>query len=170
MDKLLRLLSENSDYSPAELALMLDETEENIIDRIRSYEKQGIIKGHRAIVDFENVEDSGVTAYIELKVTPLKEKGFDEVAFHLSQGEISHVFELEDGYHILKCIDTLDREKTDRNKLDIIEARRNEVFGAEYDGFVETLARRINKKAYEELDFLSIKGVRFPNFFDYGLD
>ena len=80
MDKLLRLLSENSDYSPAELALMLDETEENIIDRIRSYEKQGIIKGHRAIVDFENVEDSGVTAYIELKVTPLKEKGFDEVA------------------------------------------------------------------------------------------
>ena len=66
--------------SPAELALMLDETEENIIDRIRSYEKQGIIKGHRAIVDFENVEDSGVTAYIELKVTPLKEKGFDEVA------------------------------------------------------------------------------------------
>lgn len=59
---------------------MLDETEENIIDRIRSYEKQGIIKGHRAIVDFENVEDSGVTAYIELKVTPLKEKGFDEVA------------------------------------------------------------------------------------------
>ena len=99
-----------------------------------------------------------------------KEKGFDEVAFHLSQGEISHVFELEDGYHILKCIDTLDREKTDRNKLDIIEARRNEVFGTEYDGFVETLARRINKKAYEELDFLSIKGVRFPNFFDYGLD
>ena len=80
MDKLLRLLSENSDYSPAELALMLDETEENIIDRIRSYEKQGIIKGHRAIVGFENVEDSGVTAYIELKVTPLKEKGFDEVA------------------------------------------------------------------------------------------
>ena len=80
MDKLLRLLSENSDHSPAELALMLDETEENIIDRIRSYEKQGIIKGHRAIVDFENVEDSGVTAYIELKVTPLKEKGFDEVA------------------------------------------------------------------------------------------
>ena len=53
MDKLLRLLSENSDYSPAELALMLDETEENIIDRIRSYEKQGIIKGHRAIVDFD---------------------------------------------------------------------------------------------------------------------
>ncbi len=80
MDKLLRLLSENSDYSPAELALMLDETEEDIIGRIRNYEKSGIIKGHRAIVDFENVEDSGVTAYIELKVTPQKEKGFDEVA------------------------------------------------------------------------------------------
>ncbi len=80
MDKLLRLISENSDYSPSELALMLDETEEEIIGRIKSYEKRGIIKGHRAIVDFENVNDAGVTAYIELKVTPQKEKGFDEIA------------------------------------------------------------------------------------------
>ena len=99
-----------------------------------------------------------------------KEKAFDEVAFNLSQGEISDVLELKDGYHILKCINTLDREKTDRNKLDIIESRRNEVFGKEYDSFVETLARRINKKAYEELDFLSIEDVKFPNFFDYGTD
>ena len=101
MDKLLRLLSENSDYSPAELALMLDETEENIIDRIRSYEKQGIIKGHRAIVDFENVEDSGVTAYIELKVTPLKEKGFDEVAEKIMRfDEVASVYLMAGTYDL----------------------------------------------------------------------
>lgn len=80
MDKLLRILSENSDYTTKELANILGEKEDAIETRIADYEKNGIIKGHRAIVDFENVEDSGVTAYIELKVTPLKEKGFDEVA------------------------------------------------------------------------------------------
>ncbi|MDO5124219.1 MAG: Lrp/AsnC family transcriptional regulator [Eubacteriales bacterium] len=80
MDKLLRILSENSDYTTSELANILGEEEDAIETRIADYEKNGIIKGHRAIVDFENVEDSGVTAYIELKVTPLKEKGFDEVA------------------------------------------------------------------------------------------
>ncbi len=80
MDKLLRIISENSDYSVTELSHILGETEESISGRIRDYEKKGIIKGHRAIVDFENVEDAGVTAYIELKVTPLKEKGFDEIA------------------------------------------------------------------------------------------
>lgn len=80
MDKLLRLLSENSSYTKKELALLLGDTEENISARIKEYEEQGIIKGYRAAINWELVKDSGVTAYIELKVTPIKDKGFDEIA------------------------------------------------------------------------------------------
>ena len=80
MDKLIRILSENSNYTLSELALMLGEKEEEISSRIKEYEKSGIIKGYRAIINYEEVDNSGVTAYIELKVTPQKEKGFDEIA------------------------------------------------------------------------------------------
>ena len=62
------------------MALLLGDTEENISARIKEYEEQGIIKGYRAAINWELVKDSGVTAYIELKVTPIKDKGFDEIA------------------------------------------------------------------------------------------
>ncbi|MBR3971414.1 MAG: Lrp/AsnC family transcriptional regulator [Ruminococcus sp.] len=80
MDKLLRLLSENSSYTQKELALLLGDSEENVAAKIKEYEAQGVIKGYRAAINWELVKDSGVTAYIELKVTPIKDKGFDEIA------------------------------------------------------------------------------------------
>lgn len=101
MDKLLRLLSENSDYTVAELSLILGEDEESVESRIKAYENNGIIKGHRAIVDFENVEDSGVTAYIELKVTPQKEKGFDEIAEKIMRfDEVASVYLMAGTYDL----------------------------------------------------------------------
>ncbi len=101
MDKLLRLLSENSDYTVAELSLILGESEESVENRIKTYEKNGIIKGHRAIVDFENAEDSGVTAYIELKVTPQKEKGFDEIAEKIMRfDEVASVYLMAGTYDL----------------------------------------------------------------------
>lgn len=80
MDKLLEILSENSSFTPKELALMLGEPEDYINAQIKEYEQSGVIKGYQAIVDWEKVPDAGVTAIIELKVTPKKETGFDEVA------------------------------------------------------------------------------------------
>lgn len=101
MDKLLRLLSENSDYTVAELSLILGEDEESVESRIKAYVNNGIIKGHRAIVDFESVEDSGVTAYIELKVTPQKEKGFDEIAEKIMRfDEVASVYLMAGTYDL----------------------------------------------------------------------
>lgn len=80
MDKLLRLLCENSAYTTQELSMLLGESEDSVKARIAEYEKQGIIKGYRAVINWEKVADSGVTAYIELKVTPTKDKGFDDIA------------------------------------------------------------------------------------------
>ena len=80
MDKLLTLLCKNSQFSTAELAAMLGEPEDYIKAQIKEYENKGIIKGYQAIVNWENMEDSFVEAMIELKVTPKKETGFDEIA------------------------------------------------------------------------------------------
>ena len=80
MDKLLHLLSKNSQFTDAELASMLGEPVDYIRAQIKEYESKGIIKGYQAVVDWENVENSYVEALIELKVTPKKETGFDDMA------------------------------------------------------------------------------------------
>ena len=59
---------------------------------IKKYEDDGIIKGYRALVNYEKVQDAGVTAYIELKVTPQRDLGHDRIAAavgaaHLSPGQ-----------------------------------------------------------------------------------
>ena len=80
MDKLLNLLCKNAQFSTAELAAMLNEPEDLIKAQIREYESKGSIKGYQAVVNWESMEDSFVEALIELKVTPKKETGFDDIA------------------------------------------------------------------------------------------
>ena len=43
MEKLLALLSENARLTPAQLAAMLDTTQEKVNEAIEQYEKQGVI-------------------------------------------------------------------------------------------------------------------------------
>ena len=45
MDKLLKLLSENSGFTTAEIAAMLGEPEDYIKAQIKEYENSGVIKG-----------------------------------------------------------------------------------------------------------------------------
>ena len=80
MNKLLELLSENAEFTPSQLAAMLGETEEAINEQIKKYKEQGIIKGYKALINWDKLPDSGVTAIIELKVTPKAETGFDDIA------------------------------------------------------------------------------------------
>ena len=93
MDKLLKILSENSAYTTSELATMLDEPEDYIKAQIKEYEDSGIIRGYQAMVNWDNVPDAGVMAIIELKVTPQKERGFDEIAEKVMMfDEVSSVY------------------------------------------------------------------------------
>ncbi|MDE7252003.1 MAG: peptidylprolyl isomerase [Acetatifactor sp.] len=91
---------------------------------------------------------------------------FAEAAFLLETNEISPVVESESGFHIIKCINTFNREETDANKLKIVEQRRREVFGQEYDAFVNTLARNLNQKLWDDLELIHDENVTTDNFFE----
>ena len=80
MNKLLQLIRKNANFTTAELSAMLGEPENLIKEKLREYQQKGIIKGYQAVVNWEDVEESYVEALIELKVTPRKETGFDEMA------------------------------------------------------------------------------------------
>lgn len=99
MDRLLQLLSTNSGFTTAEIATMLGEPESYIIAQIKEYESQGIIKGYHAVVNWDNTKENYVEALIELKVTPKKETGFDEMAkLCMSFDEVDSVYLMAGSY------------------------------------------------------------------------
>ncbi len=79
-NRLLELVQENCKFTAAELAAMLDESEDEVQAQLSEYEDNGIIRGYNALVNWEKVPDADVNALIELKVTPKRDKGFDEIA------------------------------------------------------------------------------------------
>lgn len=52
------------------------------------------------------------------------------------------------------------------NKLTIVEERRREVFGQEYDAFVVTLARQLNTELWDSIKLLHDEEVTTADFFD----
>jgi len=94
------------------------------------------------------------------------EETFENAAFNLETGEISNIVETEEGFHIIKCISTFNREETDANKVKIVEKRREEVFGQEYGDFVESLTRTLNQDLWDSVAFLEGDEIVTRDFFE----
>ena len=91
---------------------------------------------------------------------------FETAAFNLGTDEISDIVESEYGYHIIKCLTTFDKEETDANKIKIVEQRREEAFGQEYDAYVATLTRNLNEELWDSVSFIHDDNVKTQNFFE----
>ena len=78
--KLLKQLSKNSKTSVSDLAVMLGMSEEEVEAEITTMEREGLIRGYKAVVDWERLDNAYVSAIIELKVTPKAGYGFEDVA------------------------------------------------------------------------------------------
>jgi len=101
MKELITLLKQNARLSNAELAAMLGRTEETVAEQITELEQSGVIRGYSVIVDGELADRDAVSAYIELKITPKPDCGFDELARLLSGfDEIESVTLMSGGYDL----------------------------------------------------------------------
>lgn len=97
------------------------------------------------------------------------EESFENTAFELETGEISHVTVTSHGYHIIKCISTLDREATDANKQTILQQRKAEAFGETYDAFAADLEPEVNEEvldAFELADYDAIGEILFLDIYE----
>ena len=87
MDELLTLLEKDCRQTPQQLATMLGRTEEEITEQIAICEKNHIILGYPALVDWTKTDDEMVTALIEVRIAPQRGDGFDRIAERIYQYE-----------------------------------------------------------------------------------
>ena len=95
-----------------------------------------------------------------------KDQAFEDAAFNLETDEISDIVETPDGYYLIKCISTFNRTETDANKVKIVEKRREEVFGQEYEDFVAALTRNLNEDLWQSVSLAGTENITTSDFFD----
>ena len=101
MERLLEFLHDDATLTPAQLAAMLGKSEEEVVKAIRQYEKDGVIKGYHTLINWERTGTPNALALIELKVTPQKDTGFDEIAGRIMNfPEVESVYLMSGGYDL----------------------------------------------------------------------
>lgn len=78
--KILNLLKENARISLENISSRTGLSIEEAAAEIKKLEKSGIIRGYTAILNENDNASTQVKAVIEVKVTPKREGGFDQVA------------------------------------------------------------------------------------------
>jgi DNA-binding Lrp family transcriptional regulator len=79
-DEILTILAHDARTSIAQIAKMTGQSPDAVESAVHSYEQQGVIKRYKTIVDWEKAGVEKVIAFIDVKVTPARDVGFDAVA------------------------------------------------------------------------------------------
>ncbi len=100
-NEILKLLSKNAKYTAEEIGIMLGKPEDEIKTEIDSLEKEGYIKGYKAVIDWERLDSAYVSAIVELNVVPKAELGFEEVAERvMAYKEVESVYLMSGSYDL----------------------------------------------------------------------
>ena len=86
-ESLFKLLRKQARLSDQELADRLSLSEEGVKCHITQWEKDRLILGYQAVVNPEISHDDGVSAFIEIQLTPQREQGFDKLANRIARFE-----------------------------------------------------------------------------------
>lgn len=92
-EKILSVIEKNSRIDIGELAVLLGEDEAALANEIANMEKEGVICGYHTLINWEKTKDEKVNALIEVRVTPQKGMGFDNIAERIYQfSEVSAIY------------------------------------------------------------------------------
>ena len=106
MENILKLLENDSRLTAAQIASMIGRTEEEVEGAIAEYEKNGTIVAYKTLIDWDKTDREIVSAVIELKVTPQRDRGFDKFAEKLiNYNEITSICLMSGSYDIQLIIE-----------------------------------------------------------------
>lgn len=103
---ILELIENNSALSTEQISKILCVSEQNISELIKEYEKNNVIVGYTAIINWEKINREKVLAFIEVKVTPQRGEGFDKVAERIFRyPEVNSCYLMSGGFDLAVIIE-----------------------------------------------------------------
>ena len=88
------------------MAILLGQTEEDVLQELSNLEKEGVICGYHTLINWEKTSISKVTALIEVKVTPQRGTGFDSIAERIyNYPEVKDVYLISGGYDFMVILE-----------------------------------------------------------------
>jgi DNA-binding Lrp family transcriptional regulator len=85
MEDLLKILEENAQISPADIAARLNRSEDEVKRQIKQLEEDNIILAYKALIDDDKAGRDYVKAVIEVKISPERDGGFDRLAARIAK-------------------------------------------------------------------------------------
>ena len=105
-EKILEILDKNAEATAAQIATMLDVSEEEVIHAIEEMTDNKTILARKAIINWEKTGKESVRAVIELKVTPQREFGFDRIAERIYKyPQVKSLYLMSGAYDLLVMIE-----------------------------------------------------------------
>lgn len=99
--KILDLLNKNARMKISDIADITDLSEKEVCEEIKKMEDDGLIRGYKALIDWEKIDTTSVSAIIELKVTPKAGFGFEDVAKRVARyPEVESVYLMSGTYDL----------------------------------------------------------------------
>lgn len=104
MKDILNLIENDARLTPEQIAVMLGKETGDVKALIEKCEADGVIHGYRALIDWDKTDREYVTAFIEVKITPQRDRGFDKIAERIYKyPEVQSLYLMSGGYD-LACI------------------------------------------------------------------
>ncbi len=109
MERVLELLRENARLSVEEIAVRLGTSVDEVVARMAKLEEEQIILGYQAVIDSEKFVPRGVTALIEVRITPESGGGFDRIANRIAQyDQVRSCYLMSGGYDLTLMVEGKD--------------------------------------------------------------
>jgi DNA-binding Lrp family transcriptional regulator len=105
-NKILQILLEDARTAPAEIAVRLGMSEEEVRNEIHRLEEERIILGYNAVLNSNKAFENRVSCLIEVKVQPEREKGFEKIAERIARyEEVRSLFLVSGAYDLLVVLE-----------------------------------------------------------------
>ena len=105
-EKILAMIEKNSRIGTKDLAVFLGTDELEVAQALTEMEEAGIICGYHTMIDWDRTGIEKVTALIEVRVTPQRGKGFDDIAERIYKyPEVNSVYLISGGYDLLVTLE-----------------------------------------------------------------
>jgi DNA-binding Lrp family transcriptional regulator len=103
---LLNLLEDDARLTTEQIAVMIDAPKDEVDAKLDELEKNGTILGYKAMIDWEKTDREYVTAMIDVKLSPQRDRGFDKVAEKIfNYPEVKSVYLMSGAYDLSVLIE-----------------------------------------------------------------